>query len=164
MPNELAHVDKWLNHMEWANQRAIDALVQSRGCPDRGLQILAHVLGAEELWLARMLDRPPVVPLWPELTLDACRALAASTITGYRRFIRDLGHPGLEQDVTYRNSAGQEFTSPARDIVAHVALHGSYHRGQIALLLRSAGFEPNPTDYIAFVRGAPSATRKRGEG
>ena len=38
-------------------------------------------------------------------------------------------------------------------------LHGAYHRGQIALLLREGGAEPAPTDYIAFVRGAPAATR-----
>jgi uncharacterized damage-inducible protein DinB len=41
----------------------------------------------------------------------------------------------------------------------HVAMHGSYHRGQITMLVRDAGAEPQPTDYIAFVRGAPAATR-----
>jgi uncharacterized damage-inducible protein DinB len=40
-----------------------------------------------------------------------------------------------------------------------VALHGSYHRGQIALLVRAGGSTPAPTDYIAFIRGAPAATR-----
>jgi uncharacterized damage-inducible protein DinB len=38
-------------------------------------------------------------------------------------------------------------------------LHGAYHRGQIALLIRQAGAVPAPTDYVAFVRGAPTATR-----
>jgi uncharacterized damage-inducible protein DinB len=45
------------------------------------------------------------------------------------------------------------------DMLLHVALHGAYHRGQIALLVRAGGSTPSPTDYIAFIRGAPAATR-----
>jgi uncharacterized damage-inducible protein DinB len=46
------------------------------------------------------------------------------------------------------------------DILLHVALHGSYHRGQVALLVREAANKPAPTDYIGFVRGVPAATRQ----
>jgi uncharacterized damage-inducible protein DinB len=46
-------------------------------------------------------------------------------------------------------------------MLTHVAMHGSYHRGQIAAALRAGGDIPSPTDYIAFVRGAPAATRRR---
>ncbi|HEU5359182.1 MAG TPA: DinB family protein, partial [Gemmatimonadales bacterium] len=61
--------------------------------------------------------------------------------------------------VTYRNSAGLEFTSTVEDILLHVALHGAYHRGQVARALREGGAVPNATDYIAFIRGAPAARR-----
>jgi len=33
-----------------------------------------------------------------------------------------------------------------------VALHGSYHRGQVAAAVRAAGGEPVNTDYITYVR------------
>lgn len=36
--------------------------------------------------------------------------------------------------------------------LAHVVLHGSYHRGQIALLTRAGGGTPAATDYILFIR------------
>jgi len=39
-------------------------------------------------------------------------------------------------------------------------MHGCYHRGQVAMLIRDGGGTPAPTDYIAFVRGAPAATRQ----
>jgi uncharacterized damage-inducible protein DinB len=45
-------------------------------------------------------------------------------------------------------------------MLVHVALHGQYHRGQVALLLRASGFEPATTDYIAWTRGVPAATRQ----
>ncbi len=38
------------------------------------------------------------------------------------------------------------------EIVTHVAMHGSYHRGQIARQLRSAGLEPPYTDFIQYTR------------
>jgi uncharacterized damage-inducible protein DinB len=31
-------------------------------------------------------------------------------------------------------------------------MHGSYHRGQIAMALRAAGVDPVNTDFIAFAR------------
>jgi uncharacterized damage-inducible protein DinB len=45
------------------------------------------------------------------------------------------------------------------DILLHTCLHGAYHRGQIARDLRQAGDPPEPTDYIAFIRGSPAATK-----
>jgi uncharacterized damage-inducible protein DinB len=44
-----------------------------------------------------------------------------------------------------------------------VALHGAYHRGQIAAALRGAGAVPEPTDFIAFARGSAAATRADAE-
>jgi uncharacterized damage-inducible protein DinB len=58
----------------------------------------------------------------------------------------------LQQSVHYRNSAGREFDSTIGDILMHVAMHGSYHRGQIAREMRSAGREPVYTDYIGYAR------------
>ena len=61
--------------------------------------------------------------------------------------------------VRYRNGAGQEFTSTVEDILLRLCLHGAYHRGQIAWALRPSGVTPAATDFIAFIRGAPAATR-----
>lgn len=98
--------------------------------------------------------------MWPALDLDACGALAAANHAGFSKLIASLDEAGLEREVPYTNSAGVAFRTSSRDILMHVALHGCYHRGQVALTLRSAGAEPVPTDYIAFVRGTPAATRQ----
>jgi uncharacterized damage-inducible protein DinB len=71
-----------------------------------------------------------------------------------------LGPTDLARVATYRNSANIEFTSTVEDILIHVAMHGAYHRGQVARALRQGGAVPEPTDYIAFTRGAPAATRR----
>ena len=38
------------------------------------------------------------------------------------------------------------------DILSHVVLHASYHRGQIASAMREAGGTPAYTDFIHAVR------------
>jgi uncharacterized damage-inducible protein DinB len=54
--------------------------------------------------------------------------------------------------VEYRNSKGETRLSQIGDIFLHVPMHGSYHRGQIATVLRAAGEEPPYTDFIHAAR------------
>ncbi|HYJ78559.1 MAG TPA: DinB family protein [Longimicrobiaceae bacterium] len=75
------------------------------------------------------------------------------------RHVAPLQKLDLDREVPYINSAGQGFQSTIGDILLHVALHGAYHRGQVAAAVRARGGAPVPTDYIAFVRGVPAATR-----
>jgi uncharacterized damage-inducible protein DinB len=98
--------------------------------------------------------------VWPALSPEQCSALAEANSSCFIALIEPLGPIELDGEVAYVNSAGQHFRSSRRDILIHVALHGCYHRGQVALLLREAGAVPEPTDYIAFVRGVPAATRQ----
>ena len=148
------------DHMAWANELAIGSLRGASHAPPQALEIMAHILGAEHVWLTRLEGRPRTVPVWPSLSVEECGALSAELRDAYRRFVESVGEGGLSRNVHYRNSAGVEFDSTVEDILVHVAMHGSYHRGQVALLVRAAGDEPAPTDYIGFVRGAPAATRQ----
>jgi uncharacterized damage-inducible protein DinB len=100
------------------------------------------------------------VAVWPALDLAGCETLAVANHAALTAFLSTLDETGFEQEIAYTNSAGQAFRSKVRDILLQIALHGCYHRGQVALLLREAGAEPQATDYIALVRGAPAATRR----
>ena len=117
------------------------------------------MLGAEHIWLQRLRQEPARAAVWPTLDLDGCAALAEANQRGYAELLAGLPDAALDREVPYTNSAGIAFRSTPRDVLLHVALHGCYHRGQVALELRRAGAEPQPTDYIAFIRGAPAATR-----
>jgi len=153
------HIQSLFGHMAWADDRALDSLEAARHVPPRALELFGHVLGAEAEWLARLEQRPSDVAIWPSFGLAECRAAAARNREGYAAFLARLSPGDLDRQVRYRNSRGAEFESRIEDILLHVAMHGSYHRGQVALIVRAAGEEPSPTDYIAFVRGAPAATR-----
>jgi len=151
------YLRKLVDHLKWADAAVLEALRASPGSGARALQIYAHILGAEAVWLARIAERPVDVAVWPSLSLDDAAALAGRNATDLDRVLANLASGDLHRDIAYRNSAGQAFSSTLEDIVLHVALHGAYHRGQVAMLVRDNKCEPAPTDYIAFIRGAPAA-------
>ena len=157
------HIRRLLDHMAWADARILESLRQP-GIPQRALDLYAHVLGAEHRWLSRVEQRVPTVAVWPELTLDECERLAAENRRMFRAYVDGLTSAQLQHTIHYVNSAGQEFDGLVEDILLHVAMHGSYHRGQVTLLVRDAGARPEPTDYIGFVRGVPAATRASATG
>lgn len=152
------HIRRLLDHLEWADERVLESLRQP-DLPQRAVDLYAHVLGVEDRWLSRLEQRVPAVAVWPVLTLDECERLARDNRRAYRAYVDGLTSAQLQQTIHYVNSAGQEFDGLVEDILLHVAMHGSYHRGQVTLLVRDAGAQPAPTDYIAFVRGVPAATR-----
>ena len=147
-------------HLYWADDLALRAIRDAGAAAVTSRALFAHVLGAEHVWLARLEGKPATVSVWPELSVDECARLAAGLRTSYQQFLERHDDAALARSVHYRNSAGAEFDSRIEDILAHVAVHGAYHRGQVALSLRQEGARPNPTDYIAFIRGAPTATRE----
>jgi len=56
------------------------------------------------------------------------------------------------RQVAYVNSKGESFRNSAANIATHVLFHSHYHRGQIAALVRAAGYEPAYTDFIHAIR------------
>jgi len=151
------HLRKLIEHLKWADAAALEALRRSSGSDTRALTIYSHVLGAEAVWLARLAGRPSDVAVWPILSLEQAASLAERNAAELDAPLVSLSPDDLGREIDYRTSDGRAFRSSIEDILLHVALHGSYHRGQIALLIRGGGGEPASTDYIAFIRGAPAA-------
>ena len=141
---------KLYEHNWWAH----DAMVADlrREAPDgETLRLLAHVVAAEHLWLSRIDGVKSRVAVWPALSLDEVAALEAENRTRFRDLLVRPDDTRLRR-VRYRNSAGNDFENDVGAILTHVAMHGHYHRGQIARAMRAAGREPVYTDYIGFVR------------
>ena len=154
------HLRRLIAHLGWADAMVLESLRRASPLDAKAFEIYRHVLGTEDVWLARLKGEKPSLAVWPELSLDECEAAAKANLSGLVQYFAGLAPADLPREVTYVNSAGRQFTSSVEDILLHVCMHGAYHRGQVSLALRSSGAEPAPTDYIAFARGSPAATRK----
>ncbi|MCF2944605.1 DinB family protein [Paenibacillus tarimensis] len=149
------HFIRLFEHVWWADNRIAEAFLEADGdVPEKALRLFTHVLAAEQIWLMRLSRQDASqAAIWPRnASLAECRLLAESNKRGYRQFLEGITGENLSVKVVYRNSKGALFETPAVDILAHVSLHGSYHRGQIASHMRLNGLEPANTDYIAYVR------------
>ncbi len=143
-----------LDHLAWADARArATILALDADAPERAraARLYAHLAAAAHVWLSRLEGRVPAHPVWPDLALDDATALAVESIAGLRA-VAAGDAAALAREVAYRTSAGAEFRNTVADVLLQVVLHGSHHRGQIAMLARGGGGEPAPTDYIVFAR------------
>jgi uncharacterized damage-inducible protein DinB len=154
--DSVALVRRMFEHQRWADERTLAALRQRPDLPQPVRARFLHVVAVEHVWLTRIRGVPATVAIWPDLPLDECERLIADNHRGFLALL-DAGARQLQRPCTYKTSDGRTFTNLVVDILVHTALHGSWHRGQVATLMRQDGAEPAPTDYIAFVRGAPAA-------
>ena len=136
----------------WANREVLRALESAAPPPPSCVRWLAHVVGTEFLWLARIRNEKSAHPVWPEFTLREIEAKIGENRALWKSYVDELDERELSRDFGYKNSKGEPWNSRVEDVLTHVLLHGSYHRGQIASALRAAGVDPPLTDFIHAVR------------
>jgi uncharacterized damage-inducible protein DinB len=116
------------------------------------VRLLAHVAATKHLWLARIRGEPAPMPVWPDLDADGIAAALAESDARWHAYVALLGPVELSRVVPYVNSRAESWNNAVEDILDHVLLHGHYHRGQIASLVRAAGGAPAYTDFIHAIR------------
>jgi uncharacterized damage-inducible protein DinB len=140
-------------HVYWANNETVRALRNFEGNTDKPLALLGHIAAAESIWLSRITGTDAsAVAIWPDLSMEDCERLFTENKQRFDALFESISEPELGNRIVYRNSKGTEYRTSVSDILTHVSLHGSYHRAQIASLLRNGGGVPANTDYIQFVR------------
>lgn len=143
------YFQKLAAHDAWANREFLSALEKMPDPPARALELIAHILSAQWVWLTRMRREPQPMKVWPELSPAQCRDELAKLQAGWQEF---LGGADLGSTFAYTNTKGEHFESRVGDTLTHVFLHSQYHRGQVALLIRQTGATPPYTDFIEAVR------------
>jgi uncharacterized damage-inducible protein DinB len=160
-----ADAERLLAYTEWANRRirGIAARLElgdwrrDLGSSHGGVQgTLGHMLAAEWVWLERWLGRSPDhLPGFEELDTPAALEERWAALEAERAaWLAPLGDAELLATCRYRNTRGEPFEGPLWQLVQHVANHSTFHRGQVVTLLRQLGARPEPTDLVAWDRGA----------
>ncbi len=134
---------------DWANREEVTRLRAIASPPERAIKLLAHIVGTQWVWLSRLRGTAPKMAVWPDLALEPCAAEIDALRGEWQRF---LSTASLGSTIEYRNSKGENWSSRVEDVLMHVILHGSYHRGQMATAVRASGNEPAYTDYIQCTR------------
>jgi uncharacterized damage-inducible protein DinB len=83
--------------------------------------------------------------------LDALARKWREVEAGQDAYIATLTQERLAEPLSYLGFTGESFTRQLGDALLHLANHGTYHRGQVATLLRQLGRKATPTDYLRFI-------------
>lgn len=115
---------------------------------------LAHVLGAEWLWLERWKglspERLPDEAEFPTIVelRDRWTAVEAHRAS----WLASLRDDAPASTVRWTSTEGRPFEAALWTLVQHQANHSTYHRGQAMALLRLLGAKPVSTDLLVFDR------------
>ena len=143
---------KLYRYNAWANKRVIGTLVRQQVHDEKILSLLGHVVAAQFLWLHRIKGLPaPDVKLWGgNYTLDQLVEMAERAGKQWLEFVESTDN--FDREMTYRNYVNEPYTNNVENVMIHLVNHSSYHRAQIAMLLRQKGYEPINTDFITYDR------------
>ena len=135
----------------WANKRVLGTLQRQHVKDEKILSLMGHVVAAQFLWLHRIKGLPPPeLKLWGEYSLEQLVALADKAGREWLEFVESTDN--FDRQLTYTNYVKEPYTNNVEMIMIHLVNHSSYHRAQVAMLLRQKGFEPINTDFITYDR------------
>jgi len=118
------------------------------------LDTLAHIMGAEWMWLSRWKGTSPTrTPEEWDLSTHEALSTRWSAVEGeLAPFASALTPDRLRASLDYLNTTGVAYSSPLWQLMRHLVNHGSYHRGQVVTMLRQLGVEAVSTDLVLFYR------------
>jgi uncharacterized damage-inducible protein DinB len=152
---QLFDYNRWAGHraLTAASTLATDDFLRPMGNSFSSVRdTLAHILGAEWVWLERWQGRSPEALLDPAVfpTVQSLESRWKIVEREQMQFIEALTPQRLREELAYINLRGQRYSYPLWQQLVHVVNHSSYHRGQITTLLRQLGAEAASTDFLVY--------------
>lgn len=150
------------DYTEYANQLALDAAEKLTDEQLRHdfkishgsiLGTLAHMAGAEWVWLSRWQGTSPS-EIWNDKTfadMAALRARWAEIEVDRRALLEGVTMDVLHAELSYRNVKGEPFTLPLIAQMQHVVNHATLHRGQVVGMIRQLGIAPPAVDLLYYL-------------
>ena len=142
----MTQLSKLVRHCNWSNEAWIDFIANN--CPTDEFQLhrISHILLGEHAWFQRVNGEEPDPDIWQLMTIPQLREKQRHHEKTYANIIRG----DLARIVTYTRFTGERYQSPVTDILLHLTLHGTHHRGQMATDASAKGLKPINTDFIQF--------------
>jgi uncharacterized damage-inducible protein DinB len=138
------------NH--WATKETIGSIKKLDSPTDRVISLISHIISAQQIWFNRIIGEKSSLSPWEVYTIEECLDRLKEITSRWLNYLEHTSDEGLEIIIQYTNTKGEVFENSVNDILKHVINHSTYHRAQIALLVKEAGGKPAVTDYIVYAR------------
>jgi len=146
------HFIHLFKYNDWATREAAKNISEAKKNQQRIYDLLSHIVNSQTIWLNRILQKKVVIDPWEKHTVEKCVELSTEITSEWINFLEGIEKAELDKRIAYKNNKGENWENTIGDIVAHIINHSTYHRAQIAQLIRQSGGEPAKTDYIVYQR------------
>lgn len=155
-------IGAFYDYNEWANDRLLsvcekltpEQFSQSQGVSWDSIETnLAHIVAAQVNWLSRWrtgANSRATTELQAISGLDEVRHAFEESHADLREFTAGLTDEQLAATLAFKDSRGNAFERVLWQLMLHMANHGTYHRGEIAMALTGLGYNPGDLDYVFF--------------
>jgi uncharacterized damage-inducible protein DinB len=146
------HFVHLFKYNDWATRQTAESIMNLKKKNRKSEELLSHIISAQKIWLNRILGKGIVIDPWQMLTQKELVPQSTPVTADWINLLEGLRENDFERRIEYSNMRGQKFANTIKDIVVHVINHSTYHRAQIAQLVKQSGGEPAKTDYIVYQR------------
>lgn len=147
-----AYLKRLHQYDDWANVTLLSGFEEQKVSLPEIDKIFSHAVAAKLVWIERINGKQPSISAYGLYTMEHLRQINIESTALWLDFLQNSPDEQLFGNISYSNSQKVAYTSPVIDIAGHVVNHASYHRGQIAKLMRQAGFEPLVSNFIDYSR------------
>ena len=134
----------------WANQKVYESTLQLPEIPERANELLSHILAAQNIWYSRLAGIPEKFKVWEKIPSEKWLETLKENTTKLYDFVNNLTESRFSDRITYKNSQGDAFDTAIQDVLSHLLLHSTYHRGQIIILIKPFTNTVFASDYIFY--------------
>ena len=159
MPNPYSPL---IHYKQWADRGLCDVVSQNIDRLDAAdaaivLRILDHIHVVDQIFQHHLQGIPHAFTAPRSETVPDLEALASAmrkVDAWYASYVGDLSLQDFEQPIAFVFTSGKSARMTRGEILLHVCLHGTYHRGNAGLILLKNGIQPSAdsvTDFLEAV-------------
>ncbi len=114
---------------------------------------ICHIIAADTIWLDRIEGLETKFmdsSFFPSIQTTKKYFLEAKT--RFEKILTGLNEANSYRKISFKNKKGDLIEFQINEILLHVVNHGTYHRGQLASLIRRIKGKPPTTDLIEFFK------------
>jgi uncharacterized damage-inducible protein DinB len=151
---------RWFDYEKDSHAKVLAAFAAAPGraratrqfCKAVGLG--GHIIASRQIWLFRLgaAKKAPSDFFPAGWTLRELSRRFARMHAAWSAYLSSATEREIRRSFEYLSTDGIRYRNSVGDVLTTLFGHSLYHRGQIALLMRSAGAEPAETDFVFWTR------------
>ena len=141
-----------LDYEKWANDHIITLTQKVESLPPKVKAIFSHLFNAHMIWYNRLTEQTNSTSVWAASEPNEWQQISDRHMQLFQAYIQKLEDEDFSNQIHYKNSKGRQYSSTIYEVLTHLSIHSSYHRGQIVVLLRPMVDEVPATDFIFYLR------------